>query len=83
MANVTCLAVARNAVLAREGWDVAPNGLVGAPTVEVFVGDEVHVTVSRALRLIGLGEQRVTRVPVDANGAMDPNALARRACDRL
>jgi glutamate/tyrosine decarboxylase-like PLP-dependent enzyme len=76
MANVTCLAVARNAMLVREGWDVASNGLIGAPAVEVFVGDEVHVTVSRALRLIGLGEQRVTRVPVDANGAMDPNALA-------
>jgi hypothetical protein len=31
------------------------------------VGDEVHVTVLVALRLLGLGEARVTRVPVDAN----------------
>jgi len=76
MANVTCLAVARNAVLAREGWDVLADGLIGAPPIEVLVGDEVHVTVGRALRLIGLGEQRVTRVAVDANGAMDPGALA-------
>lgn len=77
MANVTCLAVARNAVLAQEGWDVRADGLIGAPAIEVLVGEEVHVTVGRALRLIGLGEQRVTRVPVDANGAMDPEALAR------
>lgn len=76
MANITCLAVARNAVLAQEGWDARADGLIGAPAVEVLVGDEVHVTVGRALRLIGLGEQRVTRVPVDANGAMDPDALA-------
>jgi glutamate/tyrosine decarboxylase-like PLP-dependent enzyme len=51
MANVTCLAVARNAVLAQEGWDAAANGLFGAPGIEVLVGEEVHVTVGRALRL--------------------------------
>lgn len=77
MANVTCLAVARNAVLRQVGWDAAADGLIGAPTIEVLIGEEAHVTVGRALRLIGLGEQRVTRVPVDANGAMDPGALGR------
>jgi glutamate/tyrosine decarboxylase-like PLP-dependent enzyme len=41
----------------------------------VLVGDEVHVTVLRALRYLGLGEDRATRVGVDANGAMDPSAL--------
>lgn len=76
MANVTCLAAARGAVLAREGWDARADGLFGAPQIEVMVGDEVHVTVGRALRLIGMGESRVTRVAVDANGAMDPDALA-------
>lgn len=76
MANVTCLAVARNAVLAREGWDVGADGLMGAPAIEILVGDEVHVTVGRALRLVGLGEQRVTRIAVDANGGMDPDALS-------
>ncbi len=75
MANVTCLAVARNAMLAREGWDVRADGLIGAPSIEVLVGDEVHVTVGRALRLIGLGERRVTPVAVDGNGAMDPGTL--------
>ncbi len=76
MANVTCLAAARGAVLTREGWDARADGLFGAPPIEVFVGDEVHVTVGRALRLIGMGESRVTRVAVDANGAMKPAALA-------
>ncbi len=76
MANVTCLAAARGAVLMREGWDARADGLFGAPPIEVFVGDEVHVTVGRALRLIGMGESRVTRVAVDANGAMKPAALA-------
>lgn len=76
MANVTCLAAARGVMLAREGWDARADGLFGAPAIEVVVGEEVHVTVGRALRLIGLGESRVTRVAADANGAMDPAALA-------
>src|SRR5262249_57311298 len=31
MANATCLAAARDAVLSRHGWDAAGHGLVGAP----------------------------------------------------
>jgi glutamate/tyrosine decarboxylase-like PLP-dependent enzyme len=75
MANVTCLAAARDALLHRAGWDTAGRGLFGAPEIEVLVGEEVHATVPAALRMLGLGEQRVTRVAVDANGAMDPAAL--------
>ncbi len=75
MANFTCLAAARGALLGALGWDVEDCGLFGAPEIDVLVGDEVHVTVLVALRLLGLGEARVTRVPVDANGAMDPGAL--------
>jgi len=76
MGNVTCLAAARDELLHRAGWDTAVRGLFGAPEIEVVVGDEVHATVPAALRLLGLGEQRVTRVATDANGAMDPAALA-------
>jgi glutamate/tyrosine decarboxylase-like PLP-dependent enzyme len=76
MANFTCLAAARGTVLRAVGWDAEEHGLFGAPEVEVLVGEEVHVTVLAALRMLGLGQARVTRVPVDANGAMDPAALA-------
>ena len=34
-ANTTCLAAARHAVLARAGWDVERDGLIGAPRVHV------------------------------------------------
>ena len=76
MANVTCLAAAREALLHAAGWDTAERGLFGAPEIAVLVGDEVHATVPAALRLLGLGERRVIRVAADANGAMDPAALA-------
>jgi glutamate/tyrosine decarboxylase-like PLP-dependent enzyme len=76
MANFTCLAAARGALLDRAGWDVGEKGLYGAPEIDVFVGDEVHVTVLAALRYLGLGQGRVTRVATNSNGAMDPAALA-------
>src|SRR4051795_12962314 len=74
-ANTTALAAARGALLAREGWDVEEQGLTGAPPLRVFVGDEAHVTVWRALRLLGIGRAAVEVVPVDAQGRMDPEAL--------
>jgi len=41
----------------------------------VLVGEEVHVTLLRALRYLGFGHDRVTRVGVNANGAIDLVAL--------
>ncbi len=68
MANATCLAAARDAVLTRAGWDAAGAGLVGAPPVQVVVGAEVHAAVLKALGLIGLGRDRAVRLPVDDQG---------------
>lgn len=76
MANTTALAAARHHVLAQRGWDVEGDGLTGAPAVRLVVGDEVHVTIPRAARLLGLGTRSLVHVAVDHNGAMRPDALA-------
>ena len=70
MANFTALAAARHTLLARAGWDVEAQGLFGAPPITVVVGDEVHVSLLKALSLLGLGRARVIRVPVDDQGRM-------------
>jgi len=75
MANATCLAAGRDAVLARHGWDAAGQGLVGAPPVTVVVGAEVHASVRKALGLIGLGHDRAVVLPADGEGRIDPSAL--------
>jgi len=75
MANFTGLIAARHALLASAGWDVSEQGLFGAPEIHVVVGEEVHVTILRALRFLGLGQARVKRVPADAQGRMDADAL--------
>ncbi len=75
MAHVTCLAAARHSVLERAGWDVERNGLGGAPSLHVLVGGKRHVTVTRALRLLGLGTESTITVGVDEQGRMRPEAL--------
>lgn len=75
MANFTALAAARHLVLARVGWNVEADGLFGAPPITVVVGAEAHPTLFKALGLLGLGRNRVVRVPVDGQGRMRPDAL--------
>jgi glutamate/tyrosine decarboxylase-like PLP-dependent enzyme len=77
MANVTCLAAARDAVLSRTGWDAAGLGLVGAPPVQVVTGGEAHASVVKALGLVGLGRDRALRLPVDGQGRIVPSGLPR------
>ena len=75
MANFTCLAAARHAVLRRAGWDVEADGLYGAPETDVVVSQDAHVTVLVALQMLGLGRQRVKRVATDDQGRMRPDSL--------
>ena len=76
MAHVTALAAARHRVLANAGHDVERDGLVGAPAIRVLAGEERHVTVDRALRLLGLGTGSVEPVATDGSGAMRADRLA-------
>jgi len=75
MANLTALAAARHAVLAAAGWDVEADGLFSAPPITVIVGAEVHASVVKALGLLGLGRNRLVRVPVDSQGRMRAGAM--------
>jgi len=83
MANFTGLLAARHAVLQKAGWDVEREGLFGAPPISVIVGDEVHTSLLRALTLLGLGRDRVIRVPADGQGRMLSNRLPRIAAPAI
>jgi glutamate/tyrosine decarboxylase-like PLP-dependent enzyme len=82
-ATTVGLASARQHLLARQGWDVNANGLFGAPPIRVVLGDEAHGTVLKALALLGLGRERVERVPVDRNGRMRAEAMPALDCHTL
>jgi len=76
-ANFTALATARHHVLTQAGWDVEANGLYGAPWVHVVCSEESHYTIFNALKLLGFGAERVTRVAADDQGRMRADELAR------
>ena len=63
----------------RAGWDLARDGLHGAPPIRVVVGEERHVTIDRALRLLGIGTASVVVVPADDQGRMRAGRARRRA----
>jgi glutamate/tyrosine decarboxylase-like PLP-dependent enzyme len=45
LANFTALAAARHVILARAGWNVESDGLIGAPEIKLVVGAEAHPTL--------------------------------------
>jgi glutamate/tyrosine decarboxylase-like PLP-dependent enzyme len=75
MANATCLAAARDAMLTAHGWDAAGQGLVGAPPMTVVAGAQAHTTVRKALGLVGLGRDRALLLPADDQGRIEPRDL--------
>jgi glutamate/tyrosine decarboxylase-like PLP-dependent enzyme len=76
LANAVGIAAGRHAVLGRAGWDVEARGLYGAPEIEVIAGAEAHSTIDTALAYLGLGRERVTRIPAEGQGTMRADALA-------
>lgn len=77
VAHVVCLAAARRAMLAREGWDVDEDGLAGSPPITVVVSEESHPTLFKALGVLGLGRRRVVAIPTDSQGRMNASAMPR------
>jgi glutamate/tyrosine decarboxylase-like PLP-dependent enzyme len=70
VANLCGLAAARHAVLHRAGWNVEADGLFGAPAITVVISAEAHPSVTKSLGILGLGRNRVVKIPTDRQGRM-------------
>lgn len=70
--NLTALLTARN-LRFPESWK---RGFEGTPPVLLVHGD-IHYSISRAAGILGLGTERVVRLPLDAERRIDPAALDR------
>jgi glutamate/tyrosine decarboxylase-like PLP-dependent enzyme len=75
MANFTALAAARYAVYRKANWDVALDGLRGAPDIRIIVGAEAHPTLFKSLAMLGFGRSQLTIVPVDKQGRLRTEAI--------
>jgi aromatic-L-amino-acid decarboxylase len=70
MANFVGLASARHALLKKQGWNVEEDGLFAALDFRVIISEESHSTIFKALQMLGLGRNRVTKIPTDDQGRM-------------
>jgi glutamate/tyrosine decarboxylase-like PLP-dependent enzyme len=68
-ANLMGLAMAREAK--------APANEEGAPSGVVYASTEVHMSIPKALALLGLGRRNLRLIPTDAQWRMRPEALER------
>ncbi len=67
IANLSCIVTARDAQGIKS---------VDVPRAVIYLTEQVHHCVTKALRIAGLGESHVQFVPVDDQFRMDPDALA-------
>jgi aromatic-L-amino-acid decarboxylase len=73
MATVVGLAVARNTMA---GFDVRRRGMAASETPLIaYASSEAHVSVRKALELLGLGSDALRDVPVDREFRIDPVRL--------
>src|SRR3954463_7270724 len=75
MAHATCLAAARQAVLAQRGWDVNREGVAGSPPLRILTSSEVHGTTTRAVKLLGIGTANIVMLPSDSSGQLQSKVL--------
>jgi glutamate/tyrosine decarboxylase-like PLP-dependent enzyme len=75
-AHFTCLAAARQHVLAKAGWDSNEQGLAGSPPITVLAGAKRHATIDRALRYLGIGRAQINVLDALPDGRLDSAALA-------
>jgi glutamate/tyrosine decarboxylase-like PLP-dependent enzyme len=73
--TLVAIAAARRALLSRRGWDFDADGLIGAPEVKVVISEMAHITVKKALRVLGFGMKRVIVAPTDEQGRIDPERM--------
>ena len=69
------LAAGRNYLLNKLGYNVNAKGLFGAPEIRVVLGEGAHASVYKALSILGLGSERLIKVPTDEQGRIIVEAV--------
>ena len=76
-ANLSAVLTMRERAL---DWRGLKAGMAGEKQIRIYASPENHTSVDKAVRIAGIGEQNLVKVPTDSAWALDPDAL-RRAID--
>ena len=56
-------------------WDSIQNGITGQNPIRIYASAQTHSSIDKSVRLSGIGQNNLIKIPTDANYAMDPAAL--------
>ena len=77
-ANEQAIYLALHRHAAKQGFDLAQQGIAGFKNPErlaIFISEDAHFSLRHAVRITGLGEACLIKVPVDQNRRLDISAL--------
>lgn len=74
MSSMVAIAAAREAV---EGVDVRVKGMSHAdmPQLRLYISEQTHSSLEKGAMVLGIGQENVVTIPVDAENGMDVGAL--------
>ena len=74
MSSMVAIAAAREAV---EGLDVRGKGMAHAdvPQFRAYISEQTHSSLEKGAMVLGIGQENVVKIPVDAENGMDAAAL--------
>lgn len=75
-ASTATLAALLSARERATGFTTNHKGLYESPRFVVYASQETHSSLDKAMRIAGLGSDHLRKIPVDANFALCPDALA-------
>ena len=71
-ANVCAVLTMRERAL---GWRGIDFGVAGGKQLKVYASPETHSSIDKAVRITGIGQRNLVKVPTDGSRALDPEAL--------
>lgn len=78
IATIVAVAAARQRATRRLGYDVREQGLFDCPPLVVYMSQEGHSCLRKAVELLGIGNRQIHLIPVDDAFRMQPKALRAR-----
>ncbi len=63
------------------GWLGNAKGLTGSPQLRIYASAENHSSVDKAVRIAGIGQDNLVKIPTRPDHGMAPEALARAIAD--
>jgi len=73
VASLCAIAAAREAVPEHR---YRVEGMAGGPRLRLYTSEQAHSSIEKAAIVLGLGQQGLRKIPVDAQMRLDPQALA-------